>query len=302
MLQFILDIIQNESIDPNLFSFLVAMLQDLLPDSKVEEDSLLILPSLCNHVINGESFLPTPVTSAWALLYTALYLLNKIEDKETKNLPLRIDDGCITNLTTVLIFLAQTILNSLENEGIKLQSAQRIRQNINQTVLSMCAAQHQDLTQDVYSLEDGWDIYGKKSGLFFACGAYIGVICTNDNEVIAKKTAEYGFHLGLLVQIANDIKDFQSDLTLWGNHHISILYAKDILPELKKKQLLFFLSQQKKREACRKDIRDLLIENGALIYLGLSIEKHKILARQALLSLALSETGLLTLTRRLDLF
>jgi hypothetical protein len=142
MLQFILDIIQNESIDPNLFSFLVAMLQDLLPDSKVEEDSLLILPSLCNHVINGEAFLPTPVTSAWALLYTALYLLDKIEDKETKNLPLRIDDGCITNLTTVLIFLAQTILNSLENEGIKLQSAQRIRQNINQTVLSMCAAQH----------------------------------------------------------------------------------------------------------------------------------------------------------------
>jgi geranylgeranyl pyrophosphate synthase len=128
------------------------------------------------------------------------------------------------------------------------------------------------------------------------------VICTNDNEEIAKKTAEYGFHLGLLVQIANDIKDFQSDLTLWGNQHISILYAKDILPELKKKQLLFFLSQQKKREAYRKDIRDLLIENGALIYLGLSIEKHKILARQALLSLALSETGLLTLTRRLDLF
>lgn len=291
----------KENCDPQFYTTFTGLRDHFIPPVKsAREYPLIYLPALIIEALGGLVRITQEITAAWSLLYLALYILDKIEDKETVQLSLTITESNLINLTTSMIFCAQEILNCLEQNGVPAFNAQKIRHLINQTLLSICAAQYADINQSSSSLSECWKIYGDKSAKFFSCGCSIGAIVAHCTPELTEKLSAYGFHFGMALQIANDFKDFSSQNIQWGKQHVAVHYAKQVLPTNQRDDLLRYLSQQSPQSNLSKIISDILVKSGALIYLKLELQKQKQLAHHALSSLNLNETAFQILLKPLE--
>jgi geranylgeranyl pyrophosphate synthase len=93
----------------------------------------------------------------------------------------------------------------------------------------------------------------------------------------------FGHHLGLLIQIANDIEGLwsndgcDSDLAR-GQWSLPVAYAFQVLPSEKQARLRLLIGTA----AAEAEARRVILDCGALIYLALETEKNKRQAANAL--------------------
>lgn len=280
--------------DPRYREALALSMQLLWPGNDASQcgkskSRYFLLPSLCSHAFGHSPAAITAVNSSWALLYVASFLLDKVEDRETGHLVfLTFNEGVIANLATGLILHSERILAELESDSFTdTCTIDAIRRKFNQKALEVCAGQHLDLTVEVPSLSQAWEIVGAKSGEFFALGAYLGARLATNEIGKVETFSRIGKLLGILIQIANDISGFgneddpANDLAS-GKCTLPVIYALHVLPEKDRKSLVAQLAAAPKDKSAEKEARRRIISAGAIVYLSLEAEKHRQQAVNAL--------------------
>lgn len=256
---------------------------------RIHQDSLLTLPVMCCLALRGNQEQAIDIAAAWALVYSALYFLDKVEDQETNHEIFSLFQvGEVANVTLELIVCAEELLNSLDyNDKIKFETAHLIRERFNRTLLLMGEGQHLDLSCTVPNLSEYWRIAESKSGEFFACACFMGARIATDNLRHVEKITNYGKYLGLLVQIADDLDDLKIEIYREGTSrklrsNLAYSYTVEVLPISQREELIRLISFPAQNSSTAARIREILISAGALIYLTMEAEKQRSLAKAAL--------------------
>jgi hypothetical protein len=256
-------------------------------------DTFLTVPVLCYRALGGTSNVILPINCAWILLYAAFYLLDKVEDQETGQVlysPLGV--GPLTNLTTGLILNAGEILTTAAQVSPQMDRICKIQMDFYRMAADVCAGQHLDLTTKEPELSTAWEIASNKSGNFFSLGCRMGASLSEANPGQVDALARYGYHLGTLIQIANDYDGLfpneygKSDI-ITGKFTLPIVYSFNVLPYQEREALRSLLTIDQADTQDKNQALQIIVQSGALLYLYLEAEKQKILATNAIENLAL---------------
>lgn len=250
--------------------------------------STLFLPAVVASAFGVDMNRTLNVTSAWLLLQLSAHLLDKVEDQEVDHTMGYLErPDLMVNLSTGFIFAAEFLLDHLEKDGIDPQTAAEIRHAFNKQILHVCGGQHDDLSIAHPNLDLCWQITKVKSGMFFALGCYAGVrVATADPDILSL-CWDYGMHLGMIKQIADDVESFiqqenqKSDFTS-GKWTLPVAYSVGILPEPNAAMLKDMLCKARYDRHAEESAREKMIQSGALLYLKLETMKHAFQANQAI--------------------
>ncbi len=127
--------------------------------------------------------------------------------------------------------------------GVSLEQSHQVKVGLNHACLCACVGQDADF-QSRYTLEkldpDRWlEIAGKKSGELFAWACQAGGLVAGGDETIQTNLWEFGLHLGILVQIADDFNG------IWGPAgEIDLLNRQWTLPI----SYAYFVAQKKDKK------------------------------------------------------
>jgi geranylgeranyl diphosphate synthase, type I len=248
------------------------------------------LPGLCCQAAGGQKTWADRVTAAWFLLYTAAHVFDTLEDKDLPD-PWWSDQGVgiSMNVGTGLMISAAQMIDLLYRDSNPNNQAAQIAEDFYQTVLIMGSGQHHDLTHANLNLEQWFANANAKSGEFFSLGCRSGArLASPDNKTI-RFYSTYGKHLGLLLQIMDDLDDWHTckvsdqvgDLR-WLSKSLPATYACEVLPEKKANDLRHCLDQRMNGSDSVAEALNLITDSGAELYLYTEIEKNYTLAQEAL--------------------
>ena len=168
-----------------------------------DQVTLNFLPSISTGVVVEDSNKSIPITAAWQLIRLAAKLYDDVEDHENG-----VMNGEAINLATGLLFAAHTALEKLTDYEISHEQSQQVRTRFNRVCLQTCAGQDLDLStrwdQVIPSPDDWLEIAREKSGELFAWASWAGNYVSGADDEMQTGFWEYGLHLGILVQIADD--------------------------------------------------------------------------------------------------
>jgi len=235
--------------------------------------TLAQLPLLFCEINGGNQQQVAPIITAWTLLRHAARLLDDIEDGDAKfkTLP----EPVTLNISTGLLFTVGMLLNNLEETGLCPDTASDIRRVFYEELLKVCSGQHLDLTQTAPTrIEDCWQIVGAKSGVFIGLVCWAGgrVACADQEKLQLYR--QFGYNLGLLDQIRDDLADLWSDNAHYSdlqnsNHQsLPIAYALSVLPDDERQKLITHLANSDSGADAVKTSRELIIQSGAGVYLA----------------------------------
>lgn len=253
--------------------------------------SLTDLAIFCCQAVGGDVHRAIPIAAAWRLLHLAAQVLDDIEDKEPNNVfPATLNQSQAVNVSTGLIFMAQRALSSgLQRQGVPAAQALAILDDFGGTILRMCAGQHADLAAQNatdLSLEQYWVIVAAKSSDFFALACRAGAMLgTEDTHLVARYT-EFGYNLGVLVQISDDLVGLQesgvrNDLAA-GQQTLPILYSLNVAPPRQQATLRRLLLQAPDDAEAEVEARQMIVALGAPTYLVVEAQVHRQRAEDAL--------------------
>lgn len=241
------------------------------PDSAALTD----LVELCCLALGGERQACEHFAVAWNLLYTALYLLDSVEDGDLSSEPwAQWGSGAAVNLSTGLLATTGVLLSQLEDAGIGAAIARRVRAHFFSTLLRMTAGQHHDLTRAEPTLEQCRQIAEAKSGDLFGLACEAGALLAGTDERIATGCKEFGQMLGLLIQIGDDLDDLwsrpgrSSDLLAGDRWRLPVAYAMAVLPPIQREDLRALLRVAPADESAEAEARSCVLAAGAALYLA----------------------------------
>lgn len=243
--------------------------------------SLMDLPRLCCLAAGGVVQHAKAAVLAWDILYAALHLLDTIEDEDRPDGPwAQWGVGPAINITTGLLVSSSQALETLEDDGVCPRRARAIRRDFNQTILAMCSAQHNDLTLYQPTLEQCWQIADAKSGAFFALACRVGIqLATGDQQTI-DRFGEFGRHLGMIIQIGDDISGLWSTDAAKSDFHagerwtLPIAYAMRMCSDSDRALLQHYIRSAPTDLAAETLARNLIIKTGAVLYLVREAHEH----------------------------
>jgi len=233
------------------------------------------------------------VTLAWSLLYAAAHVLDGVEDGEIQAglLPPG-DQGSIINVATGLIASAGLVLSLLEETRVDAAVARAIRCDFYRAGLKMCAGQHADLMLAESTLQQCWQIAEAKSAAFFAMVCRAGARLATDDTARVDLIGQFGYDLGILLQIGDDIGGLwskageQSDLVARRRWTLPIAYTMQVIPPQQSSGLRQCLETASPDSSAEAEARRQIIESGAALYLAIEAEQRRHRAETALRSAA----------------
>jgi len=256
------------------------------------EKTLPVLPvcGLCCEAAGGERHQAEALTAAWYLFYFAAHELDSVEDQDVDTVLLSAVGPAITlNVATGHMLAANLLLAGLEEAGVRTETAATIRRDFYRTGLHMCGGQHLDLILSEPSLEHCWQVAQAKSAAFFALACRSGARLTTDDSASINGLSDFGYHLGMLIQITDDVGGLQavdsaaSDLAR-GQWTLPVAYAMSVLNNSQRDLLRADLRAARSNAGARVAARQRVIASGAVLYLTIESERHKQLAEMALVS------------------
>jgi geranylgeranyl diphosphate synthase type I len=243
--------------------------------------SLMDLPKLCCLAAGGNVQQTKAAVLAWNILYAALHLLDSIEDDDRPDGPwAQWGVGPAINITTGLLISSSQALETLEDDGVPAQTARSIRRAFNQTILTMCSAQHDDLTLHQPTLEQCRQIADAKSGAFFALACRVGAQLAGADQQAIERFAEFGRHLGMIIQIGDDISGLwsteadNSDFHAGERWTLPIAYAMQMCSDADRALLQHYIQRAPIDSTAEQLARALIIETGAVLYLVREARRH----------------------------
>jgi len=261
----------NSKIDPDFRKELKQVCAPAEGEILPGAHTLSALPLVfCQH-FEGNTQSLVPIITAWNILRLTARLLDDIED----NSPTENDRVSIRlNLSTGLLFTAFAVLDELETYGIDTATAAAISRRFKQACLQTGSGQHTDLSQAELPLEKGWEMVEAKSGSALALICWAGARLGTQEEESLNLAYQFGIQLGILDQIADDLKDLwasataETDIKKSPLSSLPIIYTKSVLSPEKRKLFDAVLAQAKTDPNYEAAARQTAIESGAALYLA----------------------------------
>ena len=260
----------------------------VLPDPGDEIDSYrnpgrwVSLPGLCCQAAGGRIESTIDISAAWLLLYTAAHVVDTVEDEDLDPLISKLGgSGAAINTANGMFLSAISHLQSMQEKDFPEDLAANITTDYLETTLVMASGQHLDLTVPQIDLNQWWQIAEAKSGAFFSLACRTGArLGTSDSQKV-KSFSEYGFHLGLMLQILDDLEDFQllleskeSESHIILDRSLAAAYASDMLPDTTKDELKQLVHSGSSGTGELDKLIEILDDCGAGLYMVAELEKH----------------------------
>lgn len=257
----------------------------------------VLLPCWCCQSAGGDFHSAEPVAAAWGLLYAALHALDDVEDGDfVRSAGPQSGAGEVLNASTGLIVSVPPMLRELRHQGAPPELIGELIADFGLSIMRMCGGQHCDLTPVEPSLgvaqgeplERAWQIADLKSGTFFALACRAGArLATNSLELL-EGYACFGRHLGVLIQIGDDIGDLRStegnrsDLARGSEASLPVAYAMSVLPQRERARLCTCLQAARESSAAEAEARSVVAGSGAGLYLAAEAVRRRRRAKTAL--------------------
>lgn len=247
--------------------------------NKRESDRWVLLPRLCCQAAGGDPELTEEISAAWLLLYIAAHLVDKVEDQEKADL---IDilggPGSTINVANGLFVSASEILNSLLEKELREGIAGKIIADFLRTILIMTSGQHLDINNQQLTLEDWWRVAEAKSGSFFSLACRSGSQLATDDPARVKAYSDYGFHLGMMLQVRDDFDDLkiflENDHSINLKKSLAISYALEVMPRRSKSQLVEYTEHLPHQPEIVSEIVEILNQSGVGLYMLAELDRH----------------------------
>ncbi len=248
------------------------------------------LPLLACQAAGGEARWALPVAAAWLLYNRAAHLMDSVEDQDEPEFWwASLGPGAAINVASGLFFTAAQLLGDLSREEIPVEAATMVREDFYRSFLVMSSGQHQDLVNPHPNLEEYWQIAAAKSGVFFALACRAGALLATRDSKIVEAFSSFGLHAGLIVQILDDLEDFQSvegqGLTARfaeKNYSLPVVYALEMHSPILGSRLKAALDAAAGDQREAQVAWDLIEQSGAAMYLLAELDRHRKLAVNAL--------------------
>jgi geranylgeranyl pyrophosphate synthase len=252
-----------------------------------ESDRWALLPGLCCQASGGEPDFAEEVSAAWFLLYIAAHLVDSVEDRDQVNEVKALGGpGSAINVANGLFLSASLILNKLHDKDQTRIKTQQLSSDFYNTVLVMTSGQHRDINDHQLTLNQWWQVAKAKSGSFFSLACRCGAQLANDDPVKITGYSDYGFHLGMMIQIRDDIEDLkiflESKLSVNLQSSLAVAYALEVLPETDKSQLKELTEITHPEPEMVNRIIEMLNQSGAGLYMLAEMGRHYELGMRSL--------------------
>ncbi len=252
--------------------------------SKFSADQLKswsLLPVLCCEGAGGTPQLAIPVAVTWYLIYAAAHLADAIEDNDPPDSWWQdLGRGTAFNLATAIYLSAWRALDKLYDRPEAASAAREIHQAFVHQLTIMVEGQHRDLTVSEPDSREWLEIAGAKSGAFFQVATWAGARLAIDDRARLKRFGDFGYALGTLLQILDDIQDLYSPPEesncveeKFRKWRLPLAYAMEVAPPEKQSQIRAVLSGDFVGSGARASLTELLDELGASLYIGTLIEQ-----------------------------
>ena len=248
------------------------------------------LPDLCCQAAGGQVGGSDAAAAAWFLLSAAAHILDTVEDMDPPDPWWKdLGPGVAINAATGLIFSADAALQLLEETSKDLTLARQVRADFQSTLLQMSAGQHRDLTLGKGTLEGYWQVAAQKSGNFFALACRSGARFAQISPNSVQAYGDFGLHLGLLVQLLDDLEPIQRPAQTLSEQTIRefcrilpVVYAMNVLSNEERERLASLLRSSIEQPGAFDQSLELVETSGAALYLAAEMEHHRSSALAAL--------------------
>ena len=253
-------------------------------DSKVSRWARL--PGLCCQAAGGEAEWADDVTLAWLLFYAAADLMDSVQDQdEPDEWWQEKGPGAALAAASGLYFSGSFALDQLYRRKETSQTAPGVITDFYHTFLTMTSGQYQDLIAEAATLEDYWRRARAKSGAFFQLSCLAGARLASSDPAILDAYGEYGLHLGLLIQVMDDLDDIRqlhnivpTGLKAKIKRSLPFVYALEMNPDPTRERLVACLHSADQQQSAVDELVNLLDESNAALYVMAEIEQQRQLA------------------------
>ena len=250
----------------------------------------MILPNLCCQAAGGESQWADDITAAWLFFYVGAHIMDNVEDHDPP------DDwwksfgsGLAINIASVFYFSASIALQDMYKNERSKNVASDVISDFYQSFLMMCEGQHNDLLRERPTLDQYWEIAGAKSGTFFSLACRSGARLVMDDALRIEAFSKFGYHLGVLIQILDDLDDLDHEnlFDLYGNRDrlystLPFVYTLEVSSREERENLLVAMNSKEIDEEMFSEIVRLMDKSGSGIYIFAEIERHRSKAMESL--------------------
>jgi geranylgeranyl pyrophosphate synthase len=153
----------------------------------------------------------------------------------------------------------------------------------------MTSGQYSEFIDPFPSLEKYWEQAAAKSGAFFALASRSAAQLVIDNIEGLSDFDHFGFHLGLITQIRDDLDDVRpsGEKTTHGQRReisrsLPVIYAFSVLPPQDCERLRANLHNAPTDTGAAGEVIRLLDQSNAALYIVAEMERHRQLALEAL--------------------
>ncbi|MGB9640164.1 MAG: polyprenyl synthetase family protein [Anaerolineales bacterium] len=252
----------------------------------------LLLPELCHIACGGKESVADPIGAAWYLFYVAAFLMDHAEDSlEGIDQSAPISAGKLINLASGHFFLANSILADFLQAEPSSVARMDIFRAFQTQLLRMCDGQNHDLITQNYTLRNYYKIIQQKSGTFFSLACWSGARLAMQQSEILNAYADFGNHLGVLIQVLDDLEDWRELQN--GNGKLETtkyqrilpaLYTAEVIPSEKRRRFQQIIQELStgKQDGLLEEYMDIIEKAGAGLYMLTIMMLEYDSARQAI--------------------
>lgn len=241
------------------------------------------LPGLCCWAAGGDPTWANDLTAAWYLLYSAADLMDSVQDNdEPDSWWAGLGSGYALSAASGLFFSASLILNNLYQKEATKKNAPFVIQDFYRGFLVMSSGQHLDLVYAEPTLEQFWRVISTKSGSFFSLACKCGARLADDEPHRLEGYHKYGYHLGILIQILDDLEEWS---LLHSHREVSslpqlrqslpVIYALEVYPPSVCERLRYCLRSSGQQRELLDEVLQLINESGAVLYIETEVERQR---------------------------
>jgi geranylgeranyl pyrophosphate synthase len=248
------------------------------------------LPGLCCQAAGGEAVWADNLSLAWLLYYAAADLMDSVQDKDEPDEWWQdAGPGAALAAASGLYFSGSLALDQLHQDGNTSHAAADVIKDFFHAFLIMTSGQHLDLTVGVSTLEGYWRLAESKSGAFFKLACQAGARLTSSDPAILRAYGDYGLHLGLLIQVMDDLDDIRqlhnvlpSRLKANIKRSLPFILALEMNPASTQERLVTCLDRADQSQLAADELVALLDECNAAFYVTAEMEHQRQSALAAL--------------------
>lgn len=246
-----------------------------------------LLPIKVYYSIRGGGEAALPVAAAYHLLLSAADVFDDIEDADSPySLSAKYGAAIAINAATTLVIIAEKAVARLNSRGVPDRVIVQVMDVLNSYYATACTGQHLDLSsasKTIVSEDEYFRIASMKSASQSKCACHIGALSADADQKLVAAFSEFGYHLGMASQIANDIQGIIDGSDIFKPKvSLPMVYALNHADAAFRETLESAFNRKSCLEADIPRISKVMFDCGAMHYAMIRVEDHKQRAKEIL--------------------